>query len=127
MDGGVSGMTEAFARVKIDAPLEDADRSLTDGSSVPFERRLDHLKDGGCGVALADGVPFGSTGAHREPRCRLVENDAVEAVPSLSGGVFNPCSDAKTSAPVFRKGGATSVRFGDLHCSVDVVDAPTSG
>ena len=69
---------------------------------------LNHLKDGGrCGVVVPEGVLFGSTGAHREIRHKLVENNTVEAVLSLPGGVFNPYSGVKTSALVFRKGGAT--------------------
>ena len=69
---------------------------------------LNHLKPGGrCGVVLPEGVLFGSTGAHRELRRRLVENNTVEAVLSLPGGVFNPYSGVKTSVLVFRKGGAT--------------------
>ena len=38
--GGVSGTTEAFARIKIDALLKDAGWNLTDGSSVLFEHAL---------------------------------------------------------------------------------------
>jgi len=40
LDGRVSGTTEAFARVKIDALLKDAGWDLTDGSSVLFEHAL---------------------------------------------------------------------------------------
>ena len=36
----MSGTTEAFARVKIDARLKDAGWNLTDGSSVLFEHAL---------------------------------------------------------------------------------------
>ena len=36
----MSGTTEAFSRVKIDALLKDAGRNLTDGSSVLFEYSL---------------------------------------------------------------------------------------
>ena len=36
----MSGTTEAFARVKIDALLQDAGWNLTDGSSVMFECAL---------------------------------------------------------------------------------------
>ena len=69
---------------------------------------LNHLKeDGRCGVVVPEGVLFGSTGAHRELRRKLVENNRVEAVLSLPGGVFNPYSGVKTSVLVFRKGGAT--------------------
>ncbi len=80
---------------------------------------LNHLKDGGrCGVVVPEGVLFGSTGAHRELRRRLVENNTVEAVLSLPAGVFNPYSGVKTSALVFRKGGATE-RVMFLHAEND--------
>ena len=80
---------------------------------------LNHLKEGGrCGVVVPEGVLFGSTGAHKELRRRLVENNTVEAVLSLPGGVFNPYSGVKTSVLVFRKGGATQ-RVMFLHADND--------
>ena len=80
---------------------------------------LNHLKDGGrCGVVVPEGVLFGSTGAHRELRRRLIENNSVEAVLSLPGGVFNPYSGVKTSLLMFRKGGATE-RVMFLHADND--------
>ena len=80
---------------------------------------LNHLKDGGrCGVVVPEGVLFGSTGAHRELRRKLVENNTVEAVLSLPGGVFNPYSGVKTSVLVFRKGGTTE-RMMFLHADND--------
>ena len=80
---------------------------------------LNHLKDGGrCGVVVPEGVLFGSTGAHRELRRKLVENNTVEAVLSLPGGVFNPYSGVKTSVLVFRKGGTTG-RVMFLHADND--------
>ena len=80
---------------------------------------LNQLKEGGrCGVVVPEGVLFGSTGAHKELRRRLIENNTVEAVLSLPGGVFNPYSGVKTSVLVFRKGGATEhVMF--LHVEND--------
>ena len=80
---------------------------------------LNHLTDGGrCGVVVPEGVLFGSTGAHRELRRKLVENNSVEGVLSLPGGVFNPYAGVKTSVLVFRKGGATeNVMF--LHADND--------
>jgi hypothetical protein len=64
------------------------------------------LKPGGrCGVIVPEGVLFGSTGAHKELRRQLVENNRVEAVLSLPGGVFQPYSGVKTSVLFFRKGG----------------------
>ena len=80
---------------------------------------LNHLKDGGrCGVVVPEGVLFGSTGAHRELRRKLVENNTVEAVLSLPGGVFNPYSGVKTSVLVFHKGGTTE-RVMFLHADND--------
>ena len=40
VDECISGTTEAFSRVKIDAVLKDAGRNLTDGTSVLFEPAL---------------------------------------------------------------------------------------
>ena len=80
---------------------------------------LNHLKDGGrCGVVVPEGVLFGSTGAHRELRRKLVENNTIEAVLSLPGGVFNPYAGVKTSVLVFRKGGTTE-RVMFLHADND--------
>ena len=80
---------------------------------------LNHLKDGGrCGVVVPEGVLFGSTGAHKELRRKLVESNKVEAVLSLPGGVFNPYSGVKTSVLVFRKGSATE-RVMFLHADHD--------
>ena len=80
---------------------------------------LNHLKEGGrCGVVVPEGVLFGSTGAHRELRRRLVESNTVEAVLSLPGGVFNPYSGVKTSVLVFRKSGVTE-RVMFLHADND--------
>ncbi len=80
---------------------------------------LNQLKEGGrCGVVVPEGVLFGSTGAHRELRRRLIDNNTVEAVLSLPGGVFNPYSGVKTSVLLFRKGGQTQqVMF--LHADND--------
>ena len=80
---------------------------------------LNQLKAGGrCGVVVPEGVLFGSSGAHRELRRRLVENNWVEAVLSLPGGVFNPYSGVKTSVLVFHKGGTTE-RVLFLHAAND--------
>ena len=80
---------------------------------------LNQLQEGGrCGVVVPEGVLFGSTGAHKELRRKLVENHTIEAVLSLPGGVFNPYSGVKTSVLVFRKGGATE-RVMFLHAEND--------
>ncbi len=73
---------------------------------------------GRCGVIVPEGVLFGSTGAHKELRRQLIENNRVEAVLSLPGGVFQPYSGVKTSVLFFRQGGRTqNVLF--LHADND--------
>jgi type I restriction enzyme M protein len=80
---------------------------------------LDSLKAGGrCGVIVPEGVLFGSTGAHKELRRILLEQNRVEAVLSLPGGVFQPYSGVKTSILVFAKGGRTE-RVLFLHADAD--------
>ena len=107
-------------RLDKDRIIDDVKVGRTAQTELLFlQYMLNHLKEGGrCGVVVPEGVLFGSTGAHRELRRRLVENNAVEAVLSLPGGVFNPYSGVKTSVLVFRKGGTTEhVMF--LHADHD--------
>ena len=107
-------------RLDRDRVVEEVKVGRTTQTELLFlQYMLNHLKPGGrCGVILPEGVLFGSTGAHRELRRKLVENNSVEAVLSLPGGVFNPYSGVKTSALVFREGGATEhVMF--LHADHD--------
>ncbi|CAL8979142.1 putative type I restriction enzymeP M protein [Rhodoplanes serenus] len=78
----------------------------------------DPSKAGRCGVVVPEGVLFGSTGAHKELRRQLLQNNRVEAVLSLPGGVFQPYSGVKTSVLVFGQGGRTEkVLF--LHAAND--------
>ena len=80
---------------------------------------MDNLRQNGrCGVILPEGVLFGSTGAHQELRRQLIENNRVEAVLSLPGGVFQPYSGVKTSVLFFKKGGSTE-RVLFLHADFD--------
>ncbi|WP_298312740.1 N-6 DNA methylase, partial [Propionivibrio sp.] len=76
------------------------------------------LPDGRCGVIVPEGVLFGSTGAHKELRQLLIENNRVEAVLSLPGGIFQPYAGVKTSVLLFRKGGSTE-RVLFLHADND--------
>ena len=96
-------------RLDRDRIVEDVKVGRTAQTELLFlQYMLNHLKDGGrCGVVVPEGVLFGSTGAHRELRRKLIENNTVEVVLSLPGGVFNPYSGVKTSVLIFRKGGAT--------------------
>ena len=107
-------------RLDRDRIVEDVKVGRTAQTELLFlQYMLNHLRDGGrCGVVVPEGVLFGSTGAHREVRRKLVENNTVEAVLSLPGGVFNPYSGVKTSVLVFRRGGATE-RVMFLHAEND--------
>jgi type I restriction enzyme M protein len=105
----------------------DRDRIVDDvkiGSSTATELlfvkyMVDNLKpDGRCGVIVPEGVLFGSTGAHKELRRILLQNNRVEAVLSLPGGVFQPYSGVKTSVLVFAGGGRTE-RVMFLHADDD--------
>jgi type I restriction enzyme M protein len=107
-------------RVDKDRVVEDVRVGSTKATELLFLKyMIDSLGDGGrCGVIVPEGVLFGSTGAHKELRRQLIENNTVEAVLSLPGGVFQPYSGVKTSVLVFRKGGATE-RVMFLHADAD--------
>lgn len=107
-------------RVDKDRIVDDVKVGNTTATELLFLKyMMDSLRPGGrCGVVVPEGVLFGSTGAHKELRRQLVENNRVEAVLSLPGGVFQPYSGVKTSVLFFRKGGTTeNVLF--LHADND--------
>lgn len=107
-------------RVDKDRIVDDVRVGTTTATELLFLKyMLDSLRPGGrCGVVVPEGVLFGSTGAHKELRRQLLENNQVEAVLSLPGGVFQPYSGVKTSVLFFRKGGTTEyVLF--LHADND--------
>lgn len=115
-------------RVDKDRIVDDVKVGTTTATELLFLKyMLDSLrpstpsgKEGGgrCGVIVPEGVLFGSTGAHKELRRQLIENNRVEAVLSLPGGVFQPYSGVKTSVLLFRKGGSTE-RVLFLHADND--------
>lgn len=107
-------------RVDKDRIVDDVKVGTTTSTELLFLKyMLDSLRPGGrCGVIVPEGVLFGSTGAHRELRRQLIENNQVEAVLSLPGGIFQPYSGVKTSVLLFKKGGTTGkVLF--LHADND--------
>lgn len=107
-------------RVDRDRIVEDVKVGATTATELLFLKyMLDSLRPGGrCSVIVPEGVLFGSTGAHKELRRQLIENNRVEAVLSLPGGVFQPYSGVKTSVLFFRKGGSTK-RVLFLHAADD--------
>ena len=69
---------------------------------------IDHLHDGGrAGVIVPQGVLTGSSNAHKAIRKTLLEQNTLEAVIDLPGGVFNPYSGVSTAVLVFKGGGTT--------------------
>lgn len=107
-------------RVDKDRIVDDVKIGTTTATELLFLKyMMDSLRPGGrCGVIVPEGVLFGSTSAHKELRRQLIENNRVEAVMSLPGGVFQPYSGVKTSVLFFRKGGKTeNVLF--LHADND--------
>ena len=107
-------------KIDKDRIVEDVKVGSTTSTEILFIKyMMDSLKpDGRCGVIVPEGVLFGSTGAHRELRRQLIENNKVEAILSLPGGVFQPYSGVKTSVLLFRQGGATE-RVLFLHADAD--------
>lgn len=77
------------------------------------------LKPGGrAAVIVPDGVLFGSSKAHKELRRILVEDQKLDAVIKLPGGVFKPYAGVSTAILVFTKtnsGGADFVWFYDVE------------
>lgn len=65
---------------------------------------MQHLAPGGrCAVVVPEGLLFGSTGAHKDLRKKLVHDFDLLAVVSLPAGVFKPYAGVKTAVLVFRK------------------------
>src|SRR5213078_1865802 len=77
------------------------------------------LKPGGrAAVIVPDGVLFGSSNAHKTLRRILVEEQKLDAVISLPGGVFKPYAGVSTAILLFTKtnsGGTDHVWFYDMH------------
>jgi len=75
------------------------------------------LNTGGRSATIVpDGVLFGSSGAHRQLRELLLDENQLEAVISLPSGVFKPYAGVSTAILVFTKGGRTdNVFFYDVE------------
>jgi type I restriction enzyme M protein len=77
------------------------------------------LKPGGrAAVIVPDGVLFGSSNAHKTLRRILVDDQKLDAVVSLPGGVFRPYAGVSTAILLFTKtnsGGTDFVWFYDVQ------------
>jgi len=66
------------------------------------------LRIGGrAAVIVPEGLLFGSTRAHKRLRKKLIDENQLNAVISLPGGVFQPYTGVKTSILFFTRGGET--------------------
>jgi type I restriction enzyme M protein len=77
------------------------------------------LKPGGrAAVIVPEGVLFGSSKAHKELRRMLVEEQKLDAIVSLPGGVFKPYAGVSTAILLFTKtntGGTENIWFYDVR------------
>jgi type I restriction enzyme M protein len=77
------------------------------------------LKPGGrAAVIVPDGVLFGSSTAHKALRKMLVEDQKLDGIVSLPGGVFKPYAGVSTAILFFTKtnsGGTDNVWFYDMQ------------
>lgn len=107
-------------KIDSDRVVDDVKVGNAKSTEVLFLKyMMESLCSGGrCGVIAPEGLLFGSTGAHKEIRRQLIENNRLEAVMSLPGGVFQPYSGVKTSVLLFKKGGKTD-RVLFLHVDDD--------
>ena len=62
---------------------------------------------GRCAVIVPDGVLFGSSAAHVEIRRKLVEENRLDGVVSMPGGVFKPYAGVSTAVLLFTRGAKT--------------------
>ena len=77
------------------------------------------LKPGGrAAVIVPEGVLYGSSKAHKDLRRMLIEDQKLDAVVSLPGGVFKPYAGVSTAILLFTKtdsGGTDQVWFYDVE------------
>ena len=77
------------------------------------------LKPGGrAAVIVPDGVLFGSSTAHKTLRKKIVEDQKLDGIISMPGGVFKPYAGVSTAILLFTKtnsGGTDYVWFYDMQ------------
>lgn len=131
-----SGAIELFDIVLANPPFtgsidkEDVGNSLqslgTTKTELLFvELILQLLHMGGrAAVIVPEGLLFGSTRAHVTLRRKLIEENQLNAVISLPGGVFQPYTGVKTSILLFTRGSSTEeVWFYELESDGYSLDA----
>src|SRR6266496_1050867 len=126
-----AGYEEAYTLIMANPPFAgslDYDNTAKDLQKIVKTKKtellflalfLRLLKPGGrAAVTVPDGVLFGSSTAHKELRRILVEDQKLDAVVSLPGGVFKPYAGVSTAILLFTKtnsGGTDHVWFYDVN------------
>jgi type I restriction enzyme M protein len=62
---------------------------------------------GRCAVIVPDGVLFGSSNAHKAIRKKILEENRLDGIVSMPGGVFKPYAGVSTAVLLFTKGAST--------------------
>jgi type I restriction enzyme M protein len=66
-------------------------------------------------VIMPDGVLFGSSNAHVKTRKKLIEENRLDGIVSMPGGVFKPYAGVSTAVLIFTRGGTTdTIWFYDM-------------
>ncbi|MBN1815149.1 MAG: SAM-dependent DNA methyltransferase [Anaerolineae bacterium] len=90
---------------------EDLPDNTTKSELLFVHLALRVLDSGGrCAIIVPDGVLFGSSGAHVELRRKLVEENRLDGVVSMPGGVFKPYAGVSTAVLLFTQGAEPAER-----------------
>jgi type I restriction enzyme M protein len=86
----------------------DLPRDTTKSELLFLHLILRALEMGGrAAVIVPDGVLFGSSKAHKEIRRKLIQENRLDGVVSMPGGVFKPYAGVSTAILFFTKGAKT--------------------
>jgi len=92
---------------------DDLNATLKSAGTTKSELLFIHLilrtldMGGRCAVIVPDGVLFGSSRAHVELRRKLIEENRLDGVISMPGGVFKPYAGVSTAILFFTRGAKT--------------------
>jgi len=114
----------------------DVGKGLTAAGTTKSELLFVHLilrtleMGGRCAVIVPDGVLFGSSKAHLNLRKKLIEENRLDGVISMPGGVFKPYAGVSTAVLFFTRGAKTeNIWFYDMSAdgfSLDDKRQPTA-
>jgi type I restriction enzyme M protein len=112
------GESRAYDVILMNPPFTGAVDKGDVSDSLPGDTRKSELlfvhlilraldMGGRCAVIVPDGVLFGSSNAHINLRKKLVEENRLDGVVSMPGGVFKPYAGVSTAVLLFTRGATT--------------------